>query len=422
MNRSKPRLLRILATGGLALGMLAVASPSAIAQTASAPAAKPDPRVLMGGFHPERMSSTGLAPHVTPVTVTPPENIPLNKLQVPPGFQIELWAHGSPGARMMTRGDKGTVFQGTRAIGRVYAIYEKDGKRVSKVIADKLVQPNGVLFHKGSLYVVAINKVLRYDNIEANLENIPTPVDMTDAFKLPPEVHHNWKFIAVGPDHKIYMQVGAPCNICEINPGIHGQIRRYNFDGTGMEIVARGVRNTVGFDFHPKTGELWFTDNGRDWGGEEGFEEELNRLPANKIGAHFGFPYCHGSGQPDPDIKVPNACANVELPVVTLGAHAAALGMRFYTGKTFPADYQGAVIVARRGSWNKTEKNGYDVLRVTATADGKNPQITPFVTGFLDKATNAFWGRPVDVMQMPDGSMLIADEQNGAIYRVSYRK
>ena len=420
MQSSIPRLIRTLSAGGLTLCLLAAASAPVIAQ--QAPAAKPDPRVLMGGFHPERMSSTGLAPHVTPLTVTLPENIPLNRLQVPPGFQIELWAHGFPGGRMMARGDKGKVFSGTRAIGRVYAIYEKDGKRVSKIIAEKLVQPNGVLFHKGSLYVIAINKVLRYDNIEANLENIPTPVDLTEAFGLPPEVHHNWKFLAFGPDGKIYIPVGVPCNQCEVNPGIHGQIRRYNLDGSGMEIVARGVRNSVGFDFHPKTGELWFTDNGRDWAGETGFEEELNRVPGNMIGAHFGFPYCHANGQPDPDIKVPNPCANTILPVTTLGAHAAALGMRFYTGKMFPANYNGAMLIARRGSWNKTEKSGYDVLKVTATADGKNPQITPFVTGFLDKATNAFWGRPVDVMQMPDGSVLVADEQNGAIYRVSFKK
>ena len=200
MKALKFHALHMLAAGGLALG-LAAAPGLVLAQTA--PAAKPDPRVLMGGFHPERMQSTTLAPHVAPMTVTAPENIPVNRLQVPAGFQAELWAHGNPGARMMTRGDKGTVFQGTRAIGRVYAIYEKDGKRVSKVIADKLVQPNGVLFHKGALYVVAINKVLRYDNIEANLENIPTPVDMTDDFKLPPEVHHNWKFVAVGPDGKV---------------------------------------------------------------------------------------------------------------------------------------------------------------------------------------------------------------------------
>ncbi len=403
-------------------GTTLLTSSVATAQAQQAPAAKPDPRVLMGGFHPERMDSTGLSPHAPNMAITPPEDIPLGRLQVPPGFQVELWAHGIPGARMMTRGDKGTVFVGTRIIGRVYAVMDRGGKRESKILAEKLVQPNGVVFHNGSLYVTAINRVFRYDNIEANLDSIPQPVDMTEAFKLPPEVHHNWKFTAVGPDNKIYFQVGSPCNLCEINPGVHGQIRRYNLDGSGMEIVARGVRNSVGFDFHPRTGELWFTDNGRDWGGEVGFEEELNRVPANMIGAHFGFPYCHANGQPDPDIKLPNPCANVVLPVVTLGAHTAALGMRFYTGKMFPADYNGAILVARRGSWNKSEKSGYDVLRVTATADGKNPQITPFVTGFLDKAKNEFWGRPVDVMLMPDGSVLVSDEQMGAIYRVSYKK
>lgn len=410
----------------LAAGILGLTTAYAAAQQAPAPApaatAKPDPRIGMGGFRPERMKTQNLAPHPPKMTVTPPEEIPIKNLKVPPGFKVELWAHGIPGGRMMARGDKGTVFLGTRIIGRVYAVMDKGDKRESKIIAEKLTQPNGVVFKNGSLYVAAINKVFRYDNIEANLDDIPQPVEMTEAFNLPPEVHHNWKFIAVGPDNKIYFQVGAPCNICEINPGVHGQIRRYNLDGSGMEIMARGVRNSVGFDFHPKTGELWFTDNGRDWGGETGFEEELNRLPAKMIGANFGFPYCHAKGIPDPDIKRPNPCAGVVFPVATLGAHAAALGMRFYTGKMFPAEYTDSILVARRGSWNKTEKSGYDVLRVTATPDGKDAQLKPFVTGFLDKKKNEFWGRPVDVMLMPDGSVLVSDEQNGAIYRVSYGK
>ena len=299
---------------------------------------------------------------------------------------------------------------------------EKDGKRVSKIVAQKLNQPNGVLMHNGSLYIAAINRVFRYDNIEANLENIPEPVDMTKDFNLPPDVHHNWKFLAYGPDKKMYFQVGAPCNVCEINPGVHGQIRRYNMDGTGMEIVARGVRNSVGFDFHPQTKELWFTDNGRDWAGETGFDDELNRVPADKVGGHFGFPYCHANGQPDPDIKVPNPCANVILPVTVLGAHTAALGMRFYTGKMYPPEYQNAILLARHGSWNKTERSGYDILRVNATPDGKDAKITPFMTGFMDKSSNTYWGRPTDVMQLPDGSMLISDEEQGAIYRVSYGK
>jgi glucose/arabinose dehydrogenase len=407
----------------LASAILGLTGAYALAQKPPTPE-EVERRKAMGGYHPERMKN----PHLTSIpgkmTVTAPEDIPLKSIQVPAGFQVELWAHGNPGARMMTRGDKGTIFQGTRTIGRVYATMDKDGKRTSRVIAEKLVQPNGVLFHNGSLYVAAIHRMFRYDNIEASLAkgDVPKPVDLTDAFRLPTEVHHNWKFLALGPDKKIYIQVGAPCNVCELNKDVHGQIRRYNPDGSGMEIVARGVRNSVGYDFHPKTGELWFTDNGRDWAGEDGFDDELNRLPASMIGADFGFPYCHANGQPDPDIKKPNPCDKVVLPVVNLGPHVAALGMRFYTGTMFPADYRDAIFVARRGSWNRTEKMGYDVLTVRAEPDGKNAKVTPFMTGFLDKAKNEFWGRPVDVLQMPDGSLLVADEQVGAIYRVSYKK
>jgi glucose/arabinose dehydrogenase len=421
MRPVAPSRRSVFAQSAIALGAFAIAVSPATAQQ------KPPPtfaqqQEAMGGYKPDRMESKELAPHAPKMTITPPNEIPIDRLKVPPGFKVEIWAHGIPGGRMMTRGDRGTVFVGTRIIGRVYAVMDKGGARESKVIAEKLIQPNGVTFHGGSLYVTAINKVFRYDGIERTLENVPEPVDMTDAFKLPPEVHHNWKFTAVGPDNKMYFQVGSPCNVCEINNGVHGMIRRYNLDGSGMEIVARGVRNSVGFDFHPKTGELWFTDNGRDWASENGPEEELNRVPANMIGAHFGFPYCHAKGIPDPDIKKPNPCAGVQLPVVTLGAHAAALGMRFYTGNTFPAEYKDAILVARRGSWNKTVKNGYDVVMVKATPDGKNPVVKPFLTGFLDTKTNQFWGRPVDVLQLPDGSVLVTDEQNGAIYRVSYGK
>jgi glucose/arabinose dehydrogenase len=364
---------------------------------------------------------SNLKPHATPPIVTPVDKLPLDKLKLPAGFKAEVFSSGHPGGRTIVMGPKGTIFMGTRQLGRVYAITNKDGKREVKTLLQGLTQPNGLAIKDGALYVLAINKVFRFDNIEDNLDKPGTGVELTDKFNLPPEIHHNWKYADFGPDGKLYIQVGANCNICELNNGIHAQIRRYNPDGSGMEIVARGVRNSVGFDFHPKTGELWFTDNGRDWAGETGFEEELNRVPKNMIGAHFGFPYCHAKGQPDPDIKKPNACAGVQLPVVTLGAHAAALGMRFYTGKMFPAEYSEAIVIARRGSWNKTEKNGYDVVTVKATADGKNAQVKPFITGFLDKEKNSFWGRPVDVMQMPDGSMLVSDEQNGAIYRVSYK-
>lgn len=423
MKAFGPRSLRNPLVPVLVCAMLGLTMAFALAQTPPS-AEEIERRKAMGGYHPDRMKNPNLTGHPGKMTVTAPEDIPLKRLQVPAGFQVELWAHGNPGARMMARGDRGTIFQGTRTIGRVYATMDQGGKRTSRIIAEKLVQPNGVLFHNGSLYVAAIHRVLRYDNIEASLAKgeVPAPVEMTDAFKLPPDVHHNWKFLALGPDKKIYIQVGAPCNVCEINKDVHGQIRRYNLDGSGMEIVARGVRNSVGFDFHPRTGELWFTDNGRDWAGEDGFDDELNRVPAGMIGADFGVPYCHANGQPDPDVRRANPCDKVVLPVATLGPHVAALGMRFYTGTMFPADYRDAVFIARRGSWNRTEKMGYDVLTVRATPDGKNAEVTPFMTGFLDKGKNEFWGRPVDVLQMPDGSLLVADEQVGAIYRVSYKK
>jgi glucose/arabinose dehydrogenase len=370
-----------------------------------------------GGYFPERMKNPNLSAHPAKMTVTPPSEIPLDRIKVPTGFKVEIWAHGMPGVRMMARGSQGTIWAGSRIIGRVYEIKDKGGSRTHRILADKLTQPNGVAFLGGNLYVMAINRVFRYDGIEDNPD--VKPVELTAQFKLPPDVHHNWKFIAFGPDSKLYVQVGAPCNICEPSPE-HGQIRRYIADGSGMEVVARGVRNSVGFDFHPQTGELWFTDNGRDWQGENGPQDELNRV--SKMGEFFGFPYCHANGIPDMDIKKKDACKGVTLPVALMGPHSAALGMRFYTGSMFPKEYQDSIFVARRGSWNKSELFGYDVVNVRATPQGKNAKVTPFMTGFMDPKENKFWGRPVDVLQLPDGSMLVADEQVGAIYRVSYQK
>lgn len=368
---------------------------------------------------PAALENSPLAPHPSNLKVTPADKIPVGKILVPPGFKVELWAHGMPGARMMTRGDKGTIFVGTRAIGRVYAITDKGGKRTHQIVTKGHFQPNGVTFKDGSLYVAAINKVLRFDGIEDKLPNVPEPVDMTAAFKLPPDKHHGWKFLAFGPDNKLYIPVGAPCNNCEIDKNVHGTIRRYNADGSGMEIVARGVRNSVGFDFHPETRELWFTDNDRDWMSENGPHCELNRV--GTIGANFGFPYCHANGIIDPDLGKPGACENVVMPAALMGPHTAPLGMRFYTGSMFPAEYKNAIFVARRGSWNRTIQVGFDVVVAILSSDGKSAAPSPFMTGFLDTSTNSFWGRPVDVMQMPDGSLLVSDEQNGAIYRVSYK-
>ena len=360
-----------------------------------------------------------LKPHATPSLATPAEKIPIDKLKLPAGFKAEIWSHGHPGGRTMVMGPKGTVFMGSRIIGRVYAITDKNGKREVKIIAQGLTQPNGLAIGKdGALYVLAINRVLRYDNIEDKLDNPGDPVELTKEFNLPPEIHHNWKYADFGPDGKLYIQVGANCNICEINPGVHGQIRRYNADGSGMEIVARGVRNTVGFDWHPVTKELWFTDNGRDWAGDAGPEDELNRVANGQEGANYGFPYCHANGIPDPDVKRPSPCAGVVMPAALTGPHSAGMGIKFYTGEMFPKAYQNVAFIARRGSWNKADKYGYDVV-LARTSDGK-AKIEPFLTGLLDQKKNEFYGRPTYLLQMKDGSMLVSDEQNGAIYRISY--
>jgi glucose/arabinose dehydrogenase len=364
---------------------------------------------------------TGLKPHATPSTVTPLEKIPVDKLRLPPGFKAEVWSHGHPGGRTMVRGPKGTVFMGSRVIGRVYAVTDRGGRREVKTLLSGLTQPNGLEVRNGALYVFAINRVFRYDNIEDKLDNPGQPVELTKEFNLPSEIHHNWKYVAFGPDGKIYVQVGANCNICEFDQGVRGQIRRYNADGTGMEIVARGVRNTVGFDWHPVTQELWFTDNGRDWAGDAGPQDELNRLPKGMEGANFGFPYCHAEGIPDPDIRIPNACAGVIMPAALLGPHTAGLGIKFYTGNMFPAEYRNVAFIARRGSWNRAQKSGYDVV-LARTHPGGTATIEPFMTGLLDEQKNEFYGRPTYVLQMPDGAMLVSDEQNGAIYRISYAK
>jgi glucose/arabinose dehydrogenase len=351
--------------------------------------------------------------------VTPVEKLPLDKIKLPAGFKAEVWSHGHPGGRTMVMGDKGTMFMGTRVIGRVYAITNKDGKREVKTLLTGLTQPNGLAFKDGSLYVFAINKVLRYDNIEDHLDNPGTPVDLTAKYNLPDTIHHNWKYVAFGPDGKMYVQVGSNCNICEVNPGTHGQIRRYNADGTGQEIVARGIRNTVGFDWHPVTKELYFSDNGRDWAGNDGPQDEFNRIPKGQEGANFGFPYCHANGIPDPDVKRPNPCAGVVMPIALLGPHAGSLGVKFYTGKMFPAAYQNVAFIARHGSWNREKKFGYDVAMAKIQPNG-TAKIEPFLTGLLDTGKNEFYGRPAYVFQMADGSLLVSDEYNGATYRISY--
>jgi glucose/arabinose dehydrogenase len=406
-----------LAAGFLFSGCAQMAAPVATATpaapaVAAAPAAPPP--AWQQGRSPDQAKSP-LAPLAGKLTTTAAADIPINKLVLPRGFKAEIWATGMPGARAMARGDNGKIYIGTRGIGRVYELSDSGTARTSRVVIDKLNQPAGVEFRNGALYVMAIDKVLRFDGIARN----PTvaPVDMTAAFNLPKEQHHNWKYIRFGPDGKLYVPFGAPCNICE-HPAEYAQIRRYNADGSGMEVLARGVRNTVGFDFHPVTKELWFSNHGRDWMGDDSPPDTLNRLGA--LGQNFGFPYCHAGTIADQDIKKADACNGVTQPVSTMGPHTAVMGVHFYTGGMFPAEYKNAMLVARKGSWNRTQKSGFDVVMVRANADGTGAQVTPFITGFMDLGTQAFWGRPAYMMQMPDGSLLVSDEQMGAIYRISY--
>ena len=410
-------MFKKIAPAGAALLLAACQSmsPQATAPAAPAAAAPAPPPAWQQGRTADQASSK-LAPHAGRMTATPASEIPVSNFKLPPGFKAEVWATGIPGGRAMARGESGKIYVGTRAIGRVYEITDNGTQRTSRVVVDKLTQPAGVAFKDGSLYVMAIDKVLRFDGIEKNPN--AAPVDMTAAFKLPKEQHHNWKYIAFGPDGKLYVPFGAPCNICVPPSDEYAQIRRYNADGSGMEVIARGVRNTVGFAWHPVTKELWFTDHGRDWMGDDGPEDELNVLA--KAGNNYGFPYCHANGVPDKDIKKANPCDGVTLPVTNMGPHAAAMGVLFYTGSMFPAEYRNAMFVARKGSWNRTQKFGFDVVTVRPAADNKGAKVEPFMTGFLDPATDSFSGRPAYLLQLPDGSLLVSDEQLGAIYRITY--
>ena len=403
-------------TAAIGLAALAVAAPAAWvgAQQKPRPTSGPaaNPLDTSEALLAMTKQSKDLKPHPSPLTVTPAEKIPVDKIKVPAGFKVELWAHGIPGARTLTRGDKGTIFVGTRVIGRVYAVTDKDGQRSVKTIVEGQKMPNGLAFHGGALYVMTIDKALQLDGIEDKLDS-PAVTDISDKINLPESTHHNWKYAAIGPDKKLYIAIGAPCNVCEVNTGLHALIRRQNLDGSNIEIVARGVRNSVGFDWHPVTKELWFTDNGPDWVGNDGPEDELDRVAKGMEGAHYGFPYCHAQGVPDTTVKRPTPCVGVTLPAALMGPHAGALGMRFYTGSMFPAAYKNTAFIARRGSWNRDQKFGFDVAQ--AKVAGGKATITPFMTGFLDAKANTFWGRPVDVHQLPDGSLLVSDEQNGAI-------
>jgi glucose/arabinose dehydrogenase len=340
-------------------------------------------------------------------------------IKLPPGFSIDYYAENVEGARSLAFSPKGTLFVGSRDTGKVYAILDRNNDNKADdilVIAQDLDMPNGVAFRNGSLYVAEVSKVLRYDNIDEMLENPPSPVVVNDEF--PSDRAHGWKYIKFGPDGKLYVPVGMPCNICnkEGEDERYGTIMRMEPDGSQLEIFAKGIRNTVGFAWHPETGELWFTDNGRDWLGDDTPPDELNRAP--KQGMHFGFPYCHGGDIPDPEFGKLRNCSEFTSPEMKLGPHVAALGMTFYTGTSFPEEYKNQIFIAEHGSWNRKIPIGYRVSLIKLE-NGKAASYEPFAEGWLQGLVA--WGRPVDVLEMPDGALLVSDDKNNAIYRISYR-
>lgn len=343
---------------------------------------------------------------------------PVENIKLPPGFEISVFAEGVKGARSMTLGAGGTLFVGTRGEGKVYAVTDRDGDgRADEVvtISDDLYIPNGVAYKDDALYVAEISRILRFDDIEKRLKNPPRPVVVYDG--LPKETAHGWKFIRFGPDGKLYVPIGVPCNVCDPADERFGTISRIRPDGTGFEIFARGVRNSVGFDWDPATGDLWFTDNGRDMMGDDVPPDELNHAP--KKGLHFGFPYCHGGYIPDPRYGEGRRCEDYVSPAMRLGPHVASLGMRFYTGKMFPEEYRRVILIAEHGSWNRSVPIGYRVTAVRVE-DGRAVSYDVFAEGWLQGRKKL--GRPVDVQVMPDGALLVSDDHAGAIYRISYKK
>ena len=341
-------------------------------------------------------------------------DLDLAEISLPPGFSIEVWTDKVPNARSIALGDNGIVFVATRRDGRVYAVVQSnDSAPTVFTIAEGLKMPNGVAFHDGDLYVAENHRITRYPDIGDHLSNVPDPEIIIDT--LSTETHHGWRYIDFGPDGKLYVAIGAPCNVCE-REGF-ANITRMNADGSDQEIVATGIRNSVGFTWHPETGELWFTDNGRDMLGDDIPSGELNRVARD--GMHFGFPYCHGGDIPDPEFGAHRRCDEFEAPAQKLGPHVAPLGMLFYTGSMFPDEYTGQALIAEHGSWNRSRKIGYRISLVRMI-DGAASGYEVFADGWLrDEQVS---GRPVDLLVYPDGSLLVSDDQNGVIYRITYSR
>jgi glucose/arabinose dehydrogenase len=366
----------------------------------------------------ETQEQKGLNVPVGPATGIPAAEIEktLKNIKLPPGFNISLYAAGVPNARQMAWGDKGTLFVGSFNLGIVSAVVDKDGKKQVKTVLKGLKMPTGVAFRDGALYVVAIDKLIRYDNAEANLDHLGEGKVVYD--DMPPYVPHGWKYLTFDKDGWLYIPFGPPCNVC-MPPTSVSQIRRVNPQTGSAEIVALGVRNSVGGDVDPRTGQYWFTENARDWLGDDLPSDKLNHI--TKIGEHFGYPYCHQGDTPDPKFAMGHKCSEFTPPALNLGYHVAPLGMKFYTGNMFPAEYKNNIFIAEHGSWNRHKYNGGRIVRVIADPAGKEVKQEVFASGWIE-GDNKYLGRPDDIIQAPDGSLLIADDWAGAIYRISYAK
>jgi glucose/arabinose dehydrogenase len=342
------------------------------------------------------------------------EQLDLDDIDLPKGFVIEPYAD-VPNARSLALGDDGVVFVGNRRASSVYAVVPRADAdpQVVEILKD-LTTPNGIAYFDGDLYVAEIERILVYRDAENRLSNMPVPEILP--IELPDERHHGWRYIGFGPDQKLYISIGVPCNICERGDEGFAQIWRMNADGSGKETFARGIRNSVGFTWHPETGELWFTDNGRDMMGDDVPPDELNTAPEQ--GLHFGYPYCHGGEILDPEFGEGRSCDDYTPPAQKLGPHVAALGVKFYTGDMFPEEYRGQIFLAEHGSWNRSKKIGYRVMMVEFE-DGVPASYDVFAKGWLKK--DEVSGRPVDLLVLADGSMLVSDDQGGKIYRITYK-
>jgi glucose/arabinose dehydrogenase len=363
---------------------------------------------------------SNINPPAKPEVIAPISDLD-DRINLPEGFHIHKYAEDVENARSMCYSPNGTLFVGTRGLGSVYALKDTDGDYVADkkyTLLEDGNMPNGVAYRNGDLYVAEISRILRFKDIENNLESPPTPEVVYD--KYPTEEHHGWKYINFGPDGKLYVPVGAPCNICESEDPVFNTITRLDVDTKEMEIVQKGVRNSVGFTWHPETGDLWFTDNGRDWMGDDMPACELNRAP--KTGMHFGYPYCHQGDLLDDEFGGSKSCDAYEAPAQKLGPHVAPLGMEFYTGNMFPSEYKNNVaFIAEHGSWNRAKKIGYRITTVTLDEDHNAIAYNTFADGWLDVPADEAWGRPVDLEYLPDGSMLVSDDFGDSIYRIYYK-